>query len=207
LNKEEVYEAEVILEDLLESDMQIHHKVAIERLLELIVPMAEKERLKDYKDSRGIKWSWSDFHPHKKLQDSIRTLSSAVTFHQEAKLEEEIYEKETQDILHALELTELDDEQILVIGKELQLLRQKRRNAKDFMELVAPLFAYSTKNRNVVKELGQVLSEMQQTMNSWETRRYTVREKTELQYAFDTAKESGKKTALQEAFEKAEAVS
>lgn len=207
MNREEVYEAEAILEDLAGSNLHINHREQIERLLELFVPVAEKERLKEYKNDRGIKWSWQDFHPHKKLQDAIRTLSSAVTFHQEAKLEEDTYERETQDILHALELAELDDDQILEIGKELQLLRQKRRNAKDFMELVAPLFAYSVKNRPVIKELSQILSEMEQIMNSWENRRYTARERTDLQSEFDNAKESGYKTAIQVAFENAEVIS
>jgi hypothetical protein len=199
LNREEAYEAEAILENLVKSNIHKKNKGELERLLELIVPVAENERLKEYKESLGIKWSWSNFHPKNRLQSAINTLTSVVNHHQEAKLEEDVYEKETQDLLHALEITNPTDEQLLEYGRELQMLRQKRRNAKDFMEIAAPLFHYSTKNRNVIKELGQVLTEMNRIMEVLENRTYKIREKTSLQEAFDKAAGTEKKPTMQEA--------
>jgi hypothetical protein len=203
LNREEAYEAEAILENLVKSNIHKKTKEDLERLLELIVPIAEKERLKEYKENLGIKWSWGSFHPKNKLQDALNTLTSVVNHHQEAKLEEDVYEKETQDLLHALEITDPTDEQLLEYGRDLQILRQKRRNAKDFMEIAAPLFHYSTKNRHVIKELSQVLAEMNRITEGLENRTYKIREKTSLQEAFDRAAGIEKKTSLHEALEKA----
>lgn len=203
LNREEVYEAEAILENLVKSNVHKKNKEDLERLLELFVPLAEKERLKEYKESIGIKWSWNSFHPKNRLQDVINTLTSVVNHHQEAKIEEDVYEKETQDLLHAIEITDPTDEELLEYGKDLQAIRQKRRNAKDFMEVAAPLFHYSTKNRHVIKELRQVLAEMTRVMEGLENRTYKTREKTSLQEAFDRASGIEKKTTLHDAFEKA----
>lgn len=188
MEREIVYEAEELLAELEKSKAP---QEKVQRLKEIFTPVFEKEREKEYKEKLEIeKYSWANFIPHKNLQTTIHTLSSIITFHQEAKLEEDKFHAKTQDLLHAFELIDPSDEELIDLGKQLITLRKERRKTKNFLELTEPLFNFATKNRNLVKELGQIHGEMIKTLQNFEARNYRVKEtsNTSLQEAFEKAK-------------------
>lgn len=187
MERSTVYETEQLLFELKNSNAP---QEIVQKLQEIFEPMFVKEREKEYKEKLEIdKFSWNCFNPQRQMQTVVSTLNSIITFHQEAKLEEDKYHDATQDLLHAFELTDPSDEEIINLGKELIALRRQRRKTKDFLMLTEPLFNFVIKNRNLVKELGQVQGEMTKITQTLNGRRYYTKEKTSLQEAFDQAKE------------------
>lgn len=59
----------------------------------------------------------------------------------------------TQDILHRLELCELEDENAGRLAYKLREVRRQRREAKDRIDQTAPVAAWLEERRAVVKEL------------------------------------------------------
>lgn len=186
MERDSIFEAEQLLFELENSTAP---KEQIVRLQEIFAPLFEKEREREYKEQLEIeKYSWANFLPHRNLQTVIQTLSSIITFHQEAKLEEDRYNDATQDLLHAFELTNPSDDDLIELGREVIKLRQQRRKTKNFLEVTEPLFNFAVKNRNILKELGQIQSEMNRKLQTLDNRSYQVKEKTALQEAFDKVK-------------------
>ena len=66
----------------------------------------------------------------------------------------------TQDILHRLELVELDCNIACDLAFKLREVRQRRREAKDQMDQAAPVAAWLEDHRPVVKELERLLGEV-----------------------------------------------
>lgn len=191
MERDKLYEAEHILSELENSKAPLE---SIQKLKEIFNPLFEKEREKEYKEKLKIeKYSWSNFDPHQQLQIAVQNLSSVMTYHYEAKAEEEKFHDATQDLLHAFELTEPTDEDLIELGKELRTLRKQRRKTKDFLTLTEPLFNFVVKNKQLIKELGQVQGEMTRISKTLDGRKYYTKEKTSLQEAFDKAKENEKK--------------
>lgn len=199
LTRGEIYEAESLLKNLATSNVHKKHRDEIERLLDLIEPLAERERAKEYTEELNIDLGWQSYDPRRKLQEIISTLKAAETFHREAKKTTETYERETQDILHALEITEPTDKEKVEYADALQELRIKRRIAKDFMEMVKPVIA----NLDIITEIDVILDQVNEVEQGLKSRTYKIRERKTLKEAFERAKGLEKKTSLQEAFEKA----
>jgi hypothetical protein len=205
VNRDEIYEVEAILKSLATSNVHIKHREEIDRLLEIIEPLAERERAAEYtQEMMEVKCTWDSWNPIKRVQDVICVLTEAAAYHQAAKKEEVSLEKETQDMLHALEITELSDKEKISLANDLGEIRRKRRGTKDFMELITPLLTFSENNKGLINELESIQSHMKETVKGWETRTYKVRKRTSLQSAFDRMKGIDKKTSLQLALEKAE---
>lgn len=186
--REHVLEMEQILHRFSESNLPEQQQIDLHKIKEFLMPIIETEKERMEKEALGLKYSWLKFHPLKKLQDAVNTLSSVTNLFIEAKEAEEVYERETQDLLHQIELTETDSEENDEIVENLRHLRKQRRNAKDFLDLAAPLKNYSLHNRQVIRDLGQVHAEMIQISKNLDNRSYKVREKTSLQEAFDKAR-------------------
>ena len=79
---------------------------------------------------------------------------------------------ETQDILHALELTELDYDGIATLATKLIAVRQKRRDAKDMIFQITPLVKWVNENRGVIKSLERVLGEVRKSEKKANNRFY-----------------------------------
>lgn len=151
-----------------------------------IAPIIEKEKMKQFKRERGLKWSWNNYDPKIQLGRAIQALSPCETLLEEALYEVKKLDEETQDILHALEFDILGEDRDEMVD-ELVEIRQKRRVAKDFAEMIKPMVAFSKKHKNLIKELGQMHADLNNISDSLETRRYYPRVKTVLEEAFASA--------------------
>lgn len=193
MERESLYQAEKLLEELEGFNVP---REKVETLKETFAPLFQKEREREQKEKWKIeKCSWEGFVPSTNIRRVIDTLSNVISYHQEAKLEESKYHEATQDLLHAFELTEPSDEELIALGREMQQLRKERRKTKDFIEATEPLFHFAINNRPLIKELGQIQNEINKIMQEQSNRTYRTKEKTALQDAFDKAKEREKVTA------------
>ncbi len=158
----------------------------INTLKAALVPIIENEKKKNFKDKRKIKWSWNKFEPEVKILRATEILA-ILTMHEEAKKEVDYYERETQDILHAIELGVVTPEAEAELTKDLKEVRRYRRIAKDFIMVTQPLYEYVKAYQGTLKKIGQVHSETKKLIESLPKRTYTPREKTSLQEAFQKA--------------------
>ena len=79
----------------------------------------------------------------------------------------------TQDILHRLELVELDCDVACYLAFKLREVRQRRREAKDQTDQAAPVVAWLEDHRPVVKELERLLGEVRKQERRARDRIYT----------------------------------
>lgn len=79
----------------------------------------------------------------------------------------------TQDILHRLELVDLDCNVACDLAFKLREVRQHRREAKDQMDQAAPVVAWLEDHRPVVKELERLLGEVRKQERRARDRIYT----------------------------------
>jgi len=104
----------------------------------------------------------------------------------EANLEE--IEKETQDILHFIELNEYSKREKLYIYEELRKCRQARREMRQENEILMSLyntldkynFFKEKKFKNLKSELGNVRKDIEKTKDLQEKREYTPRIREDL---------------------------
>ena len=83
----------------------------------------------------------------------------------------------TQDILHRLELCELEDVDAERLAYKLQEVRRQRREAKDRIDQTAPVAAWLEERRTVVKELERLLGEVRKQERRANDRIYTPKTK------------------------------
>lgn len=81
----------------------------------------------------------------------------------------------TQDILHSLELEEHNYHHYARLAKDLKGVRQRRRDAKDDIELTAPVVAWLENNQTVVRSMEQLLGDVRKAERRLENRTYTPR--------------------------------
>ena len=79
----------------------------------------------------------------------------------------------TQDILHRLELVELEPEEAGQLAIRLRDVRRSRREAKDQMAQAAPIVAWLEDHRPVVKELERLLGDVRKQERRARDRIYT----------------------------------
>jgi len=86
-------------------------------------------------------------------------------------------DKETQDILHSLELDVLDKNQRNKLATRLQRVRRERRQHKDMAEANYPIveFLRSDKGRNMINLLKEVLGKTRKVEEYHKTRTYRKR--------------------------------
>lgn len=83
----------------------------------------------------------------------------------------------TQDILHRLELCELENENAGRLAYKLREVRRQRREAKDRIDQTAPVAAWLEERRAVVKELERLLGEVRKQERRASDRIYTPKTK------------------------------
>lgn len=81
----------------------------------------------------------------------------------------------TQDYLHELELVDHTYHERGRIAKELAELRQKRRTAKDRIELVTPIVNWASQSKSSIEGLQRVLGEMRKIDEKQANRMYFYR--------------------------------
>ena len=159
----------------------------VELIRDFLQPIIDNEKEKEFKRQRDIKTSWGNFIPHREISKVTNTLSIAGRLYKEAREEISTLDRETQDILHSLELTDLNDEDLLVQLKDLQKIRIYRRKAKNFLEAVEPLHNFTKNNPDIIKKINKLRGEIDKVNLSIKERKYYPRVKTDLQHAFEKA--------------------
>ncbi|WP_460271617.1 hypothetical protein [Bacillus sp. NEAU-Y102] len=134
-----------------------------------------------------------------KLFDACRTLFGSVPKQYESALADlEATQGLQEDILHALEL--LKDVDFDKAGKDLNIIRQHRRHAKDYMEITEPIWKLSQRYPGILNEIAQIQGHVKKVKEKHEARTYTPRELSSLAIAFqlaDSIKEEDKNVVLQ----------
>lgn len=105
------------------------------------------------------------------------SLGSFKANFEQAKEDLSYYDRVTQDVLHAIEL--LDDQyevDFSELTKELKEARQKRREAKDFIELAMPIYKVIEEHPELINKLRQAHSQVSRIQKKHATRTYTPRE-------------------------------
>src|SRR5690606_32205771 len=93
------------------------------------------------------------------------------------------------DILHALELCDLTEEQTNKYGADLASIRKDRRIAKNFAEMTMPIVAFNGKYPNLSKDLRKLASDIQKLESDIKSRKYYPRELTSMEVAFMSIQE------------------
>ncbi|MBD1379055.1 hypothetical protein [Metabacillus arenae] len=182
MNYEDALEVENILNNLSESK---ETKQEVARLKELLGYIIQNEKDINFKKQKHISTTWNNFTPIKEISKVINVLCNCNRYYDDANEEVRIYQRETQDILHALELTELEDEEMIDLMEELKTIRVFRRRVKNFIEAIEPLHEFVSNNPDVVNGFKNVHSKMDSIRIRQGKKRYSVREKTSLSSAFE----------------------
>lgn len=92
-----------------------------------------------------------------------------------------ICEKETQDLLHIIELTSFHAAKGYHFSKELQKARLRRRELKNQNELIEPLLAIVKRMKTFEHELNKVIGDIRRIKSNQENRQYKMRVREDLQ--------------------------
>lgn len=180
----DLYEVENLLHEISrfkKSDNQVS------RIQELLQPIFDNERAKEERDKRKLSTSYMKYNVEKEISRAVNALTGIRTLFKLATEDLKRLHGEEQDILHALELTDLSMDELVEITGELKQVRIMRRVAKNFLESAQALNDFAEDNDKLAKQLQGVAGVTRKTVGTIERRRYTVREKTTLQEAFENA--------------------
>ena len=83
--------------------------------------------------------------------------------------------KETQDILHKIELDDVKYHDYAKLGKALKSIRNERREAKNIQLQLAPLVGWIKENQNVVRGLERLLGEVRKAETNIKNAHYYPR--------------------------------
>lgn len=85
----------------------------------------------------------------------IDFLNESLEAYQEALKDLSDADRETQDILHFIEVEKTDAVTMMRVYKKLRVTREKRRHAKNTIELLQPLVQWHEKYGNVINPLNK----------------------------------------------------
>lgn len=111
----------------------------------------------------------------KHIDDFLRFLREAKQEYDIAMLGQSETEKETQDILHAVELDQNTYHEHARLSKTLKEVREERRKAKDKREQLEPIIDWTEENEKTVKELERLLGEVRKIEKKMKNRTYIPR--------------------------------
>ncbi len=83
--------------------------------------------------------------------------------------------KETQDILHKIELDDVKYHDYAKLGKALKSIRNERREAKNIQLQLAPLVGWIKENQNIVRGLERLLGEVRKAETNIKNAHYYPR--------------------------------
>lgn len=125
------------------------------------------------------------FDPLQKAHQVVEILNNSVQAYETAAGNLERSHKATQDILHAIELLELSEDEMVQMARDLHEVRRIRRESKDFTEIMLPLYDLACKYQHITSEFNTAYSEMQKIASLKENRTYKVRERVDLAEKFE----------------------
>lgn len=117
------------------------------------------------------------------IRDAIRDIPKRV--HSNNVDVDQIH-KETQDLLHLLELTSFNASEGYNISRQLKDIRQERRRIKNENEMIEPLANVLKKFKNNLQELDKVVGDIRNVKSRLNQRRYHPRIRTDLKDKFDS---------------------
>lgn len=165
-------------------------KSRIHQAITAFDPVYEREQREQIKRKyEKLNFNYKDYSPQKEISKVINAAFQSISLLEEAKEDLMTYDKATQDILHALELADLTEEEEIRLTRELKEIRTHRRLCKNFIELVTPLSSFSQKNKSFFDSFRKLASETQKIKGNLEKRRYTPRVKHELAVYFSKPEE------------------
>lgn len=109
------------------------------------------------------------------LESFLRWLRESEAQLRMAQQDEQDCNAQTQDILHRLELSEDGYHETARLGKLLRRVRQRRRTAKDAVEIASLPAGWAQKNKDVTGSLERLLGAMRKAEERQKIREYTPR--------------------------------
>jgi hypothetical protein len=125
------------------------------------------------------------FNPLQKAHQMIDILTNSIKTYEVAAENLERTHKATQDLLHALELLELNEDEMVQMARDLHEVRRIRRESKDFTEIMLPMYDLACKYQHITEEFSSAMAEMQEIASRKEKRTYKVRERIDLAEKFE----------------------
>lgn len=111
----------------------------------------------------------------KHLEGFLTFIRSSVQKYYMAVDDEAMADLETQDILHRLELSQDDYHKTAKLAKALRQIRQKRREAKQTIELLDPIVKWQNENKSTLKGIERLLGSIRIIDEKQSKRTYTPR--------------------------------
>lgn len=84
-------------------------------------------------------------------------------------------EKEQQNLLHELELDDLNYNERAKVATKISKMRHERRNSKDAIELTKEIINFCSEQKPAIKKLERILGDIRKYENFMETRTYKRR--------------------------------
>lgn len=92
-------------------------------------------------------------------------------------------DKEASDLLHEIELTDFNNVEGYLLATEVKDIRRRRRELKDYQEIVSLLRDFSHQNKALQINLFRTSSEMRKRYEDHNTRRYFPRIRKDIKLA------------------------
>jgi hypothetical protein len=89
-------------------------------------------------------------------------------------------DQEISDLLHEIELTDFDHVEGFQLSEEIQKVRRRRRDLKNYQEIMRHIKEYLDRNKSLKISLFKVFSSMERTFDYQMNRTYTPRVRTDL---------------------------
>ena len=115
----------------------------------------------------------------KTIEEFLSFLRDSAQIYHIRRAEQEEQEKITQDILHSLELDNLNYRDTAKAATRLREARQKRREAKDAAEELEPIEQYVRNNQPEIKALERLLGDVRKVERKHENRIYIPKSQKE----------------------------
>ena len=105
-----------------------------------------------------------------------------------------IKELEQDDLLHEIELSKLNAFELSKVAVRLRNVRQERREIKDKLEFISTLKGFADKynNKLITGDIAQLLKNIRNLKENWETRIYKTRVLEDLKISKMKKKEESK---------------
>jgi len=161
----------------------------IEQMYAILTFLFTKVEERMERRNEKAKYEYGNFIPESEISKAVNALSNAPLLYEGALNDLEYYNSEGNDLMHAIEMLDFDDEKGVQLLRQLKENRTKRRVCKNFLELVRPLRDVSIHNPSFLKKLSEAQGQIQKIKETLDKRKYYVREKTDLAEAFEKAKE------------------
>ena len=160
-------------------------KEAVAALREAFEPIIENEKKKGLRGKQNMNVVNDSFDPLRDGQKIIQVFNNSIQAYETASINLEKAHKSTQDILHAIELLDLSEEEMIQMARDLHEVRRIRRESKDLTEVMLPLYDLAFKYQHITEEFKAAVSEMHRITKQKEKRIYTVRERVDLAEKFE----------------------